>query len=336
MNGRERVLAMLDGKPVDCLPAMPITMMLAVDRVGKKYRDNATDYHVLADAQILTAETFDFDHVSAIAETREAPDCGAMVEYYDDQPPSVVEGQALLANKDVLAGLEIPGPLKAPRMRDRIKGIELLKERVGGEEIVEGWVEGPCAASADLRGISTLMLDFFDDPAFVHEVFGYTLEVGLRFARGQVGAGADVIGIGDAAASLVDPKIYEEFVWPSEKKLVDGLHKMGARVRLHICGNTRPILKPMAHLGCDIVDLDSAAPLAEARAAMGPDQVLLGNLDPVRGLRGGTPESVCAAIAECHRQAGPRFIAGAGCEVTRDTPAANLHALVRYARDHTP
>lgn len=336
MNGRERVLAMLDGCAVDCLPAMPITMMFSVDRVGKKYRDYATDYHVLAGAQILTAETFDFDHVSAISETREAPDCGAVVEYYDDQPPSVVESQSLLANKDLLTGLEIPDPLKGPRMRDRIKGIELLKERLGSEKIVEGWVEGPCAASADLRGISTLMLDFFDDPTFVHEVFGYTLEVGLRFARAQVEAGADVIGIGDAAASLVGPKIYEDFVWPSEKKLVDGLHEMGARVRLHICGNTRPILKPMAHLGCDIVDLDSVSPLAEARAAMGPDQVLLGNLDPVRDLRDGTPESVCAAIAECHRQAGPRFIAGAGCEVTRDTPAANVHALVRYARDHTP
>jgi uroporphyrinogen-III decarboxylase len=27
---------------------------------------------------------------------------------------------------------------------------------------------------------------------------------------------------------------------------------------------------------------------------------------------------------------------GAGCEVTRDTPAANLQALVAYAREHRP
>jgi MtaA/CmuA family methyltransferase len=335
MNGRERVLAMLDGRAVDCLPVMPITMMFAVDQTGKKYYEYATDCHALADAQILTAETFDFDHVSAIAETREAPDCGAVVEYFDDQPPSVVESQALLADKAGLARLEIPDPLAGPRMHDRIKGIELLRERVGGEKVVEGWIEGPCGASADLRGINTLMLDFFDDPAFIHDVFGYTVQVGLRFARAQIEAGADIIGIGDPAASLVGPRIYEEFVWPWEKKLVDGLHALGARVRLHICGNTRPILKGMGTLGCDIVDLDSAAPLAEARAAMGPDRVLLGNIDPVRDLRDGTPESVYAATAECHRQAGARFIAGAGCEVPRDTPAANVHAMVRYAREHT-
>ena len=179
------------------------------------------------------------------------------------------------------------------------------------------------------------MLDFYDDPAFVRELFGYTVDVGLRFGRAQVDAGADIIGIGDPAASLVGPKLYEEFVLPYEKKLADGLHAMGARVRLHICGNTRPILRGMGSLGCDIVDLDSAAPLAEARAAMGPEQVLLGNLDPVRDLRNGTPESVYDAMAECHRQCGPRFIVGAGCEVPRDTPAANVHAMVRYAREHT-
>jgi MtaA/CmuA family methyltransferase len=333
MNGRERVLAMLDGRKVDCLPVMPITMMFAVDQVGKRYYQYATDYHVLADAQVRTAETFDFDHVSAIAETREAPDCGAVVEYFDDQPPSVVESQALLADKGVLARLEIPDPHEGPRMHDRIKGIELLKEHAGGEKVVEGWIEGPCGASADLRGINTLMLDFYDDPAFVRDVFAYTVEVGLGFARAQIEAGADIIGIGDPAASLVGPKIYEEFVWPWEKKMVDGLHALGALARLHICGNTRHILKGMGSLGCDIVDLDTAAPLGEARTAMGADQVLLGNIDPVRDLRDGTPESVYAAMAECHRQAGPRFIAGAGCEVTRDTPAANLHAMVRYARE---
>ena len=68
---------------------------------------------------------------------------------------------------------------------------------------------------------------------------------------------------------------------------------------------------------------------------MGPSQVLLGNIDPVRVLKDGTPESVYNAVAECHRQAGDRFIVGAGCEVPRGTPPANVGAMVRYAREHT-
>ena len=69
---------------------------------------------------------------------------------------------------------------------------------------------------------------------------------------------------------------------------------------------------------------------------MGQNQVLLGNIDPVRVLREGSPESVAAALAECHRQAGPRYIVGAGCEVPRDTPPKNLRALCRYAQEHGP
>ena len=67
---------------------------------------------------------------------------------------------------------------------------------------------------------------------------------------------------------------------------------------------------------------------------MGPRQVLLGNIDPVRVLRHGTPEEVYAAVADCHRQAGDRFIVSAGCEVVRDTPLENLRAMRRYARGH--
>jgi uroporphyrinogen-III decarboxylase len=102
-------------------------------------------------------------------------------------------------------------------------------------------------------------------------------------------------------------------------------------VRLHICGKTRRLFAGMGSLGCEIVDLDWMAPLAEARAAMGPDQVLLGNLDPVAVLRAGTPESVRAAAEACHTAAGARWIAGAGCEVARDTPEENLRALCEYA-----
>jgi uroporphyrinogen-III decarboxylase len=76
------------------------------------------------------------------------------------------------------------------------------------------------------------------------------------------------------------------------------------------------------------------APLDQARAEMGPEQLLLGNIDPVRVLRDGSPEAIEAALAECHRQSGARYIVGAGCEVPRGTPDANLYAMTRYARTH--
>ena len=169
----------------------------------------------------------------------------------------------------------MPDPLGGGRMHDRVRAAALFREKVGGRRWIEGWIEGPCAEAADLRGINRLMTDFFDDPAFVRDLFEFVLELGLRFGRAQVEAGVDMIGVGDAAASLVGPQIYEEFVLPYEKRLVDGLHALGTKVRLHICGNTNRILAGMGSLGCEIVDIDSKVSLAAAREAMGPEPGIL-------------------------------------------------------------
>ena len=335
MNGRQRVLAFLNDQPVDHLPLMPVVMMFCADQIGVKYGQYVKDHKTLAEAQIRTAQAFDFDIVSNMSDpAREAADCGAHVQFYDDQPAAIIESDALLADKSALSRLAIPDPLGGGRMHEAIKALELMKLRAGDDKAIMGWVEGPCAEGADLRGLNTLMLDLYDDPAFVRELFDFVVEMALRYGQAQIDAGADIIGIGDAAASLVGPKLYEEFVWESEKRLVDGFHAMGAKVRLHICGNTRMIVDGMGRLGCDVVDLDYLTPVDVARAAMGPDVILLGNIDPVRSLRDGTPQSVTADISECHRMAAVRYIVGAGCEVPRETPLSNVRALTDYAKLH--
>jgi MtaA/CmuA family methyltransferase len=337
MNGRARILAHLRGQPVDRLPLMPITMQLAADEIGVPYRRYATDYRALVAGQLRVAEKFDFDFVSCISDpAREAADCGADVALFDDQPPALREDNARLADKAVLARLKIPDPHGGGRMTDRLRAAALFKEKVGGDRFIEGWVEGPIAEGADLRGLNTIMLDFFDDPEFIGGLFEFVLELELRFARAQIEAGADIIGVGDAAASLVGPDIYNEFVWPYEKRLVDGIHAAGGLVRLHICGNTTRLLARMGQLGCDIVDIDFLTAMSAARAQMGPNQVLLGNLEPVGVLRNSTPDRVTVLLADCHRAAGSRYIVGAGCEVPRDTPEANLRAMCDYAIGHKP
>jgi len=334
MTGKERILARIRRQQPDHLPLMPITMMFAADVAGVRYGDYARDHRVLARAQLAVAARFGFDHVSAISDpARETADLGGAIEWFDDQPPAVVESRAVLHDKSVLDRLRLPDPL-APgsRMKDRVDGVALLAREAGDEFLVEGWVEGPCALAADLRGLNTLMLDFIDDPPFVEALFDYCVRLEVEFARAQAEAGAALMGVGDAAASLVGPRLYAQFVLPFEKKLVAAIRDIGVPVRLHICGNTRKIAKGMGETGADIIDLDFLTPMEEARAAMPEPQVLLGNIDPVRVLRDGAPEQVEAALEQCFRAAGPSYIAGPGCETPRGTPLANMEAMARFAR----
>jgi MtaA/CmuA family methyltransferase len=335
MTGRERILKKISGEATDCLPFMPITMMFAADRAGVRYGDYARDHRVMVQAQIHTAEEFDFDHVSTISDpAREAADCGAPVVYFEDQPPALDESHALLADKSELLKIKIPNPTDPGRMLDRVQAVALFKERLGGGKAIEGWVEGPAAEGSDLRGINTLMMDYYDDPGFVRDLFDVVLAMEIEFARAQIEAGADWLGIGDAAASLVSRRFYDELIFPYEKRLVEGIHALGGKIRLHICGNTKHLSEGMGKLGCEIVDLDYLNPVGEARGKMGPAQILLGNIDPVSVLRNGTPEEVYRAIEECHRKAGPNYIVSAGCEVPRDTPLENIRAMRDYARGH--
>lgn len=334
MNGYERVLATLEHQQPDTLAFMPITMMFAADQIGVPYGRYVTDYNVLVEAQLTTARKFGADHISCISDpAREAADCGAAVFFFDDQPPTVDEANALLHDKSRLKTLSIPNPTKpGSRMNDRVQAAQLFAQKAKGEFFIEGWVEGPCAEAADLRGINALMTDFMDDPEFVRELFDFNVRMATSFAKAQIEVGCDIIGVGDAAASLVGPKLYRDFVFPYEKRLIENIHALGCKVRLHICGNVSKSLKELGELGCDLIDLDSMVSIEKARTDMGMQPVLAGNIDPVKCLRNKIPQEITDAVAACHRAAGGNYIVGAGCEVPRDTPPENLLAMGEYAR----
>ena len=329
MNSRERVLNLIAGKPVDRPPAMPITMMWAADLIGAKYHDYATCAEIQAAGQIAAARQFGFDHVSVISDPCcEAADLGAAIFYPPDGPPAIVEEKALLADAATLSSLRIPDPQRAgSRMANRIAAVRLLRKQMGDTHLIEGWVEGPCAESADLRGINTLMMDYYDDAEFIHALAEFTVKNALKFAVAQIEAGADIIGLGDAAASLINRELYDAFVLPHEKQLVDGIHAAGGRVRLHICGRALHLADAIATLGCEIVDMDTLVDLRAARTAMSNRQVLLGNVHTVNVVKNGTVADMRRELAKCRDDAGAAWIAGAGCEVPRQSPAENVRCF---------
>lgn len=326
MNSLERYLVTLDGRPTDHLARIPILMQFAAEYIGSNYAAFASDYRVLTEANIACARDFGIDQLNTMSDPyRETQGFGARIIYEANMVPHC-EKHPLEDALD-LAKLPRPAPMESERMLDRIKAVERYKELAGEEYSIMGWVEGPAAEAADLRRLDNFFLDLIDDEEGAGALMELCVEVGLDFARAQVEAGADTIGVGDAAASQVSADIYETLILPHEMRLVQGIKAMGAKVRLHICGNITHLLPGIATLGLDVLDVDHMVDLRTVRKAVGPGTTIAGNLDPVSAVLRSTPERIRSHVLSCYEQAGNPFMINAGCEIPSTTPAENLKAL---------
>jgi MtaA/CmuA family methyltransferase len=325
MNSLERYRGVLRGVPVDYLPRVPILMHFAAVYIGSNYARFASDYRVLVQANATCAREFGFDQLSCISDPyRETQGFGAAIEYVENGVPRSTHP---LAESKNLSALLRPDPLQSQRMHDRVQAVEVYKQRLAGRYSILGWIEGPAAEAADLRGVQRFLVDLVKDKPFAGALMDLCVDVGIAFARAQVTAGADTVGIGDAIASQVSPGIYEALIQPRERRLIRAIRDMGAYVKLHICGNITHLLPGLADLDIDILDVDHMVDMSTVRRQMGTRVALTGNIDPVSGVYAGTPASIRETIARVYEQVGNPYMVNAGCEIPVHTPPENLRAL---------
>ncbi|OQA40033.1 MAG: Uroporphyrinogen decarboxylase [Chloroflexi bacterium ADurb.Bin325] len=332
MNPFERMTARLAGQPVDRIPNFNIFMQFAAHYIGQPLSRYYQDYRVLCDANFAVQEAFDIDILQAISDPyREAADLGLHVVFPDDSLPLATT--PLLRDPADLAMLRPVAPEAGRRMSDRLAALRLFRERAGGRVPIMGWVEGALAEAADLRGVGVLLLDLVDRPEWVTELLEFCVEIAVSFARAQVAAGADIIGLGDAIASQISPRLYRQFALPYEQRIFAAVHEMGALARLHICGNTTRILADMVESGADIIDVDWMVDMGQAAAAFGGRAAACGNQDPVAVMLDATAAEVAAEVHACLAAGGPRCFSAAGCEIPDGTPEENLHSQARVLRE---
>ena len=327
MTSLERYLATVQGRATDMLPRVPILMQFAAEHIGSNYAAFASDWRVLVEANLRCREQFGFDQVSAISDPyREAQGFGAEIQYIEDHAPCLVRPP--LADIHDLSPLrDDPDPYTFERMLDRLLAVREFKRLLDGDCSILGWVEGPVAEAADLRGVQDFLLDLMDDESAAYILMERCTATAIRFARAQLEEGADTIGIGDAIASQLPPDLYRERVWPLEKRLIEAIHAGGGLAKLHICGNITHLLPHLAELNVDILDIDHMVDPVTARRCMGPRTAIAGRIDPVGDVLHGTPESIRAAVAQSYAALGNPHMVMAGCEIPSGTPPANLAAL---------
>ncbi len=326
MTPKERIYTTLKGGSCDRPAVTPIFMAWAANFIGHTYREYYLDGDILIKAQLAVVRAFNLDQISAISDPwREASAYGMEFEY----PPDGVgkPKELLIKTRGDIAKIKPLDVEKLPRTKDRIESVAKMAAEIGRSHSVLGWVEGPLAEYADLRGVEQAMLDFIDEPDLLMEAGERIIDNEIAFANAQIKAGADMIGVGDAAASLIGPDLYGKYVAALEKRLFATIHEAGATVKLHICGNITDIIEGMAETGADIIDVDWMVPLDKARELVGPDIALCGNFDPSAVLLQGSAEDVAEAAKECIELGGERFLLMPGCEVPPATPEANIRAF---------
>ena len=185
MRSRDLTLSAVEGL-AERVPFNPFIMHLAAAIDGIDYSNEyCKDANVLSEAQIKCANKFGIDHVCVSTDAyREASAWGVEVDFSGHTP--VAKTHLLI---DDFESIEIPDIESAPRIQDRVSAVRLLKENVGNEQCIVGWIEAPFAEICCLFGMMDV-LKLARNPDWskiIKEIFSGV----KQFDKSNPGAGAD-------------------------------------------------------------------------------------------------------------------------------------------------
>lgn len=332
LTPKEKLQALINGHQEGVL-FFPIVMHFAARLAGQKYCDFAQDYHKMVVANVVCVEQAGMDYVTVMCDAyRETSAFGGVVSYPGDAVPRCTT-QDLESIED-LQRLKTPDVHTSERIVNCIESIKLFKEKLGDRVPVVGWVEGPLAEACDVIGMEQMMLNTYMNPEFAEALMRKCLDFAKVYAKAQIDAGADIIGIGEAVCSQISEEQYAEMIFSLDKELIDYIHSEGALVKLHICGNITHLLPVIRDAQPDIVDIDSMVDMEEAYTLLGDKIIRCGNIDPVKMAREMNAEEVYQFSRNLIRkEKGRPFILSAGCEIPVGTPLENLLAMKKAAME---
>jgi uroporphyrinogen decarboxylase len=118
------------------------------------------------------------------------------------------------------------------------------------------------------------------DPDTFARLLDALADLSLVFLKAQVAAGVSAVQLFDSWAGALSPADYARHVAGPTSRIFAGLAGLGVP-RIHFGVGTGELLDQMAAAGADVVGVDWRVPLDRARARVGPERAVQGNLDPV-------------------------------------------------------
>ncbi len=222
-------------------------------------------------------------------------------------------------------------PLNPEKSLPFIKTIlETLRAEVGNQSTVLGFVGAPWTLAAyaiegkSSKNYSIIKGMAFSESTMLHQLLSKLADAIATYVRYQIDCGAQVVQLFDSWAGQLSPQDYETFALPYQQQVVRQVKEThpDTPLILYISGSAG-VLERMGQSGVDIVSVDWTVDMAEARARLGKDMKVQGNIDP--GVLFGTQDFIRGRIIDTVRKAGNRgHILNLGHGVLVGTPEDNV------------
>lgn len=169
------------------------------------------------------------------------------------------------------------------------------------------WQDACC-----LAGTQEMILAAFDDPEWVHAFLSILRDRKLAWVRSLRGVRYDLLELGGGSASttVISPGLFDEFVAPYDRAIIDAAHKEGQRIVYHTCGGMMPILEMIADMGPDAMEtftpngMGGDTDLREAKRRIGERVCMIGGFDQFHHFRDCSPAETRKAVRLCFEEAG--------------------------------
>lgn len=232
-------------------------------------------------------------------------------------------------------------PWPNPEWMD-VSKIKAQAEAYQGEYAILGGDWSPFWHDAiDLLGMENLYMKMYDQPELVDAVMRHMVDYYAAVSWQIFDAAGDVIDIffigndfGSQNGPLLGAGLFNRFILPHLKRLIDLGHAYGLKVQLHCCGGFAALIPQMIEAGLD--GLHAVQPscygmnLAKLKANFGDKILFNGAIDSHHVLIEGTPETVCLKTREVLDIMMPSggYVAGASHDtILEETPLENVLAM---------
>ena len=182
------------------------------------------------------------------------------------------------------------------------------------------------------RSLVTFLKDLYRRPdqvqAAMDAAMPFILEQARQLCRlGLIGAW---VGGWRSASEFMSPKLWQRFVLPYYKQLIQVVVDEGVIPILHFDSNwTRDleVLKELPKAKC-VLSLDGATDIFKAKEILGDHMCIMGDVPPAM-LTLGTPDEVHEYCTRLIREIGPTgFILAQGCDIPPNAKLENVKAMV--------